>query len=134
MINLMNAVPIREQANARPEVHSAADRQPASATGNPSPATLHSPTPQLAAGENFKAAVEQVSVHLERVATSLSISVDEGIGSTVIQVKDKATDEVIRQIPPEQIVNLARFLRENSGVNGFELADTMKGLLVDSSE
>ena len=30
---------------------------------------------------------------------------------------------------PEQILNLARFLRENAGVEGFELADTMKGLM-----
>ena len=66
------------------------------------------------------------------VATSLSIIVDDGPSGTIIQVTDKDTEEVIRQIPPEEIVNLARYLRENAGVEGFELADTMKGLLVDN--
>ena len=79
-------------------------------------------------------AVADVSAHIAMVATSLSITVDDGPSGSIIQVTDKDTDEVIRQIPPEEIVNLARYLRENAGVAGFELADTMKGLLVDSNE
>ena len=78
-------------------------------------------------------AIADVSAHIAMVATSLSITVDEGPSGTIIQVTDRDTDEVIRQIPPEEIVNLARYLRENAGVEGFELADTMKGLLLDSS-
>ena len=78
------------------------------------------------------AAIADVSAHIAMVATSLSIIVDDGPSGTIIQVTDKDTEEVIRQIPPEEIVNLARYLRENAGVEGFELADTMKGLLVDS--
>lgn len=79
------------------------------------------------------AAIADVSAHIAMVATSLSITVDDGPGGSIIQVTDKDTDEVIRQIPPEEIVNLARYFRENAGVEGFELADTMKGLLVDSN-
>ena len=70
--------------------------------------------------------------HMKMAGTSLSITVDDRLGATIIQVTDKETDELIRQIPPEEIVSLARFLRENAGVGGFELADTMKGLLLDS--
>ena len=89
-------------------------------SGNPSPAVTAT-------------AIADISAHIAMVATSLSITVDDGPSGIVIQVTDKDTDEVIRQIPPEEIVNLARYLRENAGVEGFELADTMKGLLVDSS-
>ena len=89
---------------------------------------LSSPSP---AATNV--AIADVSAHIAMVATSLSITVDEGPSGTIIQVTDRDTDEVIRQIPPEEIVNLARYLRENAGVEGFELADTMKGLLVDSN-
>ncbi|MDG2442559.1 MAG: flagellar protein FlaG [Luminiphilus sp.] len=78
-------------------------------------------------------AVRAVSARFDMASTSLSISVDEQLGSTIIEVKDSETQEVIRQIPPEQIVSLARFLRESEGVGGFELADTMKGLLLESS-
>lgn len=77
-------------------------------------------------------AAEEVTRGLAVVGTSLSISVDEQLGSTVIKVTDKETDEVIRQIPPERIVNLARFMRESTSAGGFELADTMKGLMLDS--
>jgi flagellar protein FlaG len=89
---------------------------------------LSSPSP---AATNV--AIADVSAHIAMVATSLSITVDEGPSGTIIQVTDRDTDEVIRQIPPEEIVNLARYLRESAGVEGFELADTMKGLLLDSS-
>ena len=77
-------------------------------------------------------AVAEVTRSLAVVGTSLSISVDEQLGSTIIEVTDTETDEVIRQIPPERIVNLARFMRESTGAEGFELADTMKGLMLDS--
>ena len=78
-------------------------------------------------------AVTEFSSHMEMVATSLSISVDEQLGSTIIRVTDRETDEVIRQIPPERIVNLARFMRESTGEGGFELAETMKGLLLEDN-
>ena len=78
-------------------------------------------------------AVAAVSARFDMASTSLSISVDEQLGSTIIEVKDSETQEVIRQIPPEQIVSWARFVRESEGVGGFELADTMKGLLLESS-
>lgn len=78
-------------------------------------------------------AVREFSYHMEMVATSLSISVDEQLGSTIIRVTDRETDEVIRQIPPERIVNLARFMRESTGEGGFELAETMKGLLLEKN-
>jgi len=134
MINLMNAVTVKSPTISGPEVRTASDRQLVSASGNVAPAASASPSSATASAEAIKAAAAQVSRHLEVTATSLSISIDDGLGSTVIQVKDKATDEVIRQIPPEQILNLARFLRENAGVEGFELADTMKGLMFDSTE
>ena len=77
-------------------------------------------------------AVAEVTRSLAVVGTSLSISVDEQLGSTIIKVTDTETDEVIRQIPPERIVNLARFMRESTSASGFELADTMKGLMLDN--
>ena len=108
-------------------------RQNVVQSGNPQPsvkAEVSTPPVDSAA---LAEAVAAVSARFDIANTSLSISVDEQLGSTIIEVKDSETQEVIRQIPPEQIVSLARFLRESEGVGGFELADTMKGLLLESS-
>lgn len=125
-------MPAREMGASVKASSIAFDRQPSSAGGNTPPRQVSNTTPVAVDKAEISAAVEEVSAKIEMASTSLSISVDETLGSTIIQVTDRDTDEVIRQIPPEQIVNLARFLRENSGVEGFELADTMKGLLLDS--
>ena len=125
-------MPAREMEGSVKASPIASDRQLSSAGGNIPPRQVSNISPVAADKADISAAVADVSAKIEMASTSLSISVDDTLGSTIIQVTDSDTDEVIRQIPPEQIVNLARFLRENSGVEGFELADTMKGLLLDS--
>ena len=125
-------MPAREMGASVKASSVAFDRQPSSAGGNTPPRQVSNTTPVAVDKADISAAVEEVSAKIEMASTALSISVDETLGSTIIQVTDRDTEEVIRQIPPEQIVNLARFLRENSVVEGFELADTMKGLLLGS--
>ena len=46
----------------------------------------------------------------------LQFSVDEDSGDTVIKVIDKETDEIVRQIPSEEIMELRRRLQEATGV------------------
>ena len=46
----------------------------------------------------------------------LKFSVDEDSGATVIRVIDKATDEVVRQIPSEELMHLRKRLQEAAGV------------------
>jgi flagellar protein FlaG len=46
----------------------------------------------------------------------LHFSVDEDSGSTVIKVVDRETDEVVRQIPSEELVHLRKRLQEAAGV------------------
>ena len=132
MSNTIAVMPERQMGTSVKAPAIASDRQSLSAGGNTAPQLVASATPIAASKADISAAVEDVSLRFDLASTSLSISIDETLGSTIIQVTDRDTEEVIRQIPPEQIVNLARFLRENSGVEGFELADTMKGLLLDS--
>jgi flagellar protein FlaG len=45
----------------------------------------------------------------------LSISMDKGSKKIVIKVVNSQTKEVIRQIPPEELVRLAESLRESNG-------------------
>ena len=46
----------------------------------------------------------------------LQFSVDEDSGSTVIKVVDRETDEVVRQIPSEDLMRLRKRLEEAVGV------------------
>jgi len=46
----------------------------------------------------------------------LRFSVDQDSGETIIKVIDQETDEVVRQIPSEEVVQLRKRLQQASGV------------------
>lgn len=46
----------------------------------------------------------------------LQFSVDHESGDTVVKVVDRETDEVVRQIPSEEVVRLRKRLQEAAGV------------------
>ena len=46
----------------------------------------------------------------------LSFSVDEGTGDTVINIVDNGTGEVVRQIPPDDILKLKKKMVEIQGL------------------
>lgn len=68
-------------------------------------------------------AVEDISRHIQNVQRNLSFSIDEDSGSTVVKVIDTESDEVIRQYPTEEILEIRRHLSEMSG-------DELTGILV----
>ena len=47
--------------------------------------------------------------------TALSFSVDDSTGSTVIKILDRNTDKVVREIPPNQMLQIAAKLTEVIG-------------------
>ena len=82
------------------------------------------PTGAEAAGAAPAEAVPRVQLErtvagLNEVAQSnrrsLRFTVDEDSGRTVIRVVDPETDEVIRQIPPEEVLDLARRMGSSAG-------------------
>jgi len=48
--------------------------------------------------------------------TNLSFSIDKDTGKTVIKVVDVATKEVIRQIPPDDVLRIAAHIKELLGI------------------
>ena len=46
----------------------------------------------------------------------LQFSIDDQSGDTVIKVVDSETDEVVRQIPSEEVVRMRQRLQEAAGV------------------
>ena len=57
-------------------------------------------------------AVRDLNEHMQVVHRELEFSVDEDSGKTVIKVMDLETKKVIRQIPNEEALNVARMLDE----------------------
>lgn len=87
-------------------------------------------TDSAASAEELEQATRQITSYMQNVSRSLEISVDGELGTTVIQVLDAETDEVVRQMPAEETLRFARFLAEQQA----ESADSppVLGLLLDS--
>jgi len=65
---------------------------------------------KLTTTELVKQAVSDLSSLADSRERSLSFSFNDDLGDTVIVVKDKTTDEVVRQIPSEFAIQLAQNL------------------------
>lgn len=90
--------------------------KPASETGSKNPAQAQStPTAasQQATGEEqLEQAVSRINDYVQNQQRTLQFSVDEDSGRNVVKVLDKETDEVIRQIPQEEVLVIARRIEE----------------------
>lgn len=76
-----------------------------------------------ASQEEVKNQIEELQQFNQNIDRTLQFKVDEELGVTIVRVIDKETDELIRQFPPEELINLSRRLKElnehssgNSGV------------------
>lgn len=66
--------------------------------------------------ENLDSAVSNLNDYAQQLKRELRFSIDDNSGRTVITVTDPETEEVIRQIPPEEVLRIAESLEDNSGV------------------
>ncbi len=69
--------------------------------------------------------MSQLSNYVQSVQRNLNFSIDESSGQTVIKVIDSESEEIIRQIPSEEMLALARRLNELNG-------EQVSGLLMQS--
>jgi len=105
------------------------------ATIRPSSPARTEATPELAAEEPMKAPdqatvdgkglealmAEMVKVVNEKIASwtvggTVQFEIDSKTGSTVILVVDQTTDEIIRRIPPEEMLALQEHIAEMRGL------------------
>ena len=66
--------------------------------------------------KSLQEVVDNVSDYVQNVQRQLSFSVEKESGKTVIRVVDSATDELIRQIPTEEFLELAKALEKAKGI------------------
>lgn len=66
--------------------------------------------------EQVKDAAQQIEQFTQNIAQNLKFSVDEDTGKTVVKIVDSQTQEVIRQIPSEEAISIARTLDKVQGL------------------
>ena len=62
-----------------------------------------------------EAAARQIESYLKSVGRSLEFRVDAETRRTVVTIRDTTSGEVIRQIPGDEMLSLARHLQRNAG-------------------
>lgn len=93
-----------------------ATRRPASAGASAPEAALPPARASQPSANQVKQALREIQKAIEPVARNLQFSIDNETGKTVITVVDAATREVIRQIPGEEILAIAKAIDRMQGL------------------
>lgn len=71
---------------------------------------------QAATKDDVDRAAQQINEALQMVSQKLEFSVDKDTDEFVVKVMDKETGEVIRQIPSEELLKIAKALDKLQGL------------------
>ncbi|MFK7795419.1 MAG: flagellar protein FlaG [Gammaproteobacteria bacterium] len=66
-----------------------------------------------ASNSDVKQAAKQVNDFVKQLDRNLEFSVDESSGRVIITVREPETGKIIRQIPPEELLVIAKLVSEN---------------------
>jgi flagellar protein FlaG len=117
-----NAVAPINRIQKSPTGDAIEQRQAVAASGNVLPAIQQSDKQAEERRKELNNAIRNVSGYVQNITRELNFSIDEELGRTVVRVIDENTGDVIRQIPSEDMLELARNLAEIK-------ERTVKGLL-----
>lgn len=73
-------------------------------------------TAQAGNQNQIKKALEEVSRMVQSLGGSLEFSIDQQTGKTLVRIIDTSTNELIRQIPSEEMLTIARSLDKLQGL------------------
>ena len=60
--------------------------------------------------DQIEKTVDEIRRHIEPVAQNLLFTIDKDTGKTIVRLIDSSTKEVLRQIPSEELIAIARAL------------------------
>lgn len=75
--------------------------------------------------EQLTDAVAKLNDHLQTINRDLHFSIDDASGQTVVKVVNSETDELIRQIPSEEVLRISQTIKEQ--------VENLTGLIIESS-
>lgn len=115
----MSAVPVRDSQPARNQTGSTASVETQTRAGNIQPnASAQEQAQRVPSVDEVQKALEEVERAVAPMTQSLAFSLDKDSGKTVVKVMDTETNEVIRQIPTEEVLAISKAV------------DKLKGLLI----
>lgn len=110
MSNKANLDALKSVAVATPSGNMQARQDVAQAAGNALP-----PEPAEVSAEELQNVVKRLNEHVQMVNRNLQFSVDEASGRSVIRVVNAETQELVRQIPSEEVLRISQFIKEQTG-------------------
>jgi len=90
--------------------------QPPQAPAAPAGPNAPDAPARRADAEALRKAVAAARAVLKPVANSLEFTVDDSSGRTIVRVFDTETQQLIRQIPSKEMVEIARVLERLQGI------------------
>jgi flagellar protein FlaG len=82
--------------------------------------------------ESVSQAVQKVVSYAESLGRSLAISVDERSGGFVVKVQNSSTEEIVRQIPSEEVLRIAAAIEEQFSNLELMGEEGARGLLLET--
>lgn len=89
---------------------------PAKARARSAASTGESAPPSRSTGDVSGLVNDINSLVYELSATTVTFDIDEATGRSVVRVLNKETGDVIRQLPPEELLNLVARMRQLTGL------------------
>ena len=68
------------------------------------------------APEQIKEVLARLQTTLQNVEPKIELSVDEELNQVIVRILDKESGELIKQLPPEEVLELDRFFADQSGL------------------
>ena len=81
----------------------------------------------------IQAAVAEISAYVEGLGRSLAITVDDQTGDYIVKVQNAETDEIVRQVPSEELVRVAEAIRAQLDSLTLMGEEGARGLLLEMS-
>jgi flagellar protein FlaG len=123
------SAPVPQNAGTRTvSATSAEERQNTAVIGQDisQPGASQENASQVSATSSLEEVVSNINSYVQNINRDLQFSVDETTERVVIKVLDSETEEVIREIPSEEALALAKFLTEQQEAESTQL----EGLII----
>ena len=82
--------------------------------------------------QEVRAATESLRQSISSVTPALKVDLDDALDAPIVTVTDRDTNELIRRIPSEDLISLARFV-ERQTADSEITAEKIKGVLLNAS-
>ena len=79
--------------------------------------------------EEFQRSVSEIGNYLSEVSRSIDIRVEQDLERTVVTILDSETGSIVRQIPSEEVIAIAHFIRGQQ--EGFDDQVALAGVILD---